>query len=287
MNKIFFRIFTTIFPFLIFSNATPKFEMGKSYVNTANILTTEVNCPEDTLHIGILNDSPEEIRYAIENGANIHRGKNGKPPILYAVLLKKSNAVQELLTLGADANFCYAGLTLVQQAVKLGDINSGIFLIRNGGKFFSVNSNNRSVMDYALDFVEYPPFPYSVEDALLLVEELILHGYNINSSKLENNIWFSVITHPGRTEEAVKLILKYGANPNQIIVDGNVTWTPLLRCCWYNNELTAKILLEAGANINQKANPLPHKGGPYSPLTYSLSFQPQMVEFFMYNGVDL
>ena len=44
---------------------------------------------DEQLHKAILNDSADEITLALQAGASLESGKDGKPPLLYAVLLQK------------------------------------------------------------------------------------------------------------------------------------------------------------------------------------------------------
>lgn len=62
---------------------------------------TKIQCPQDFLFAAIVNDSANEIRRAIQMGANINKEIDGKTPLLWAVLLKKYNAARCLMDLGA------------------------------------------------------------------------------------------------------------------------------------------------------------------------------------------
>lgn len=62
---------------------------------------TKIQCPQDYLFAAIVNDSVNEIRRAIQLGANINQEINGKSPLLLAVQLKKYNAARYLMDLGA------------------------------------------------------------------------------------------------------------------------------------------------------------------------------------------
>lgn len=56
---------------------------------------------QDHLFDAIINDSPEQIRFAIECGAMINRPIDGKMPLLWASLLGKNAAVRYLVLVGA------------------------------------------------------------------------------------------------------------------------------------------------------------------------------------------
>ena len=62
---------------------------------------TQLRSLQDMLFEGILNDSPSEIRRAIQAGANVNLEKEGKRPLLWAVTFHRMNAVRCLLEQGA------------------------------------------------------------------------------------------------------------------------------------------------------------------------------------------
>lgn len=257
----------------------------------AQVLNEISNTPDQKLYLGIIHDSPNEIIDAIAEGANINVWKENKTPLLYAVLLKKSKAVDVLINNGANLNISYQGMYLAQHSVKLGDLKSAVIIIRMGGQFSGdMDAIKRNIMDYAINYVETPPAPYKKGNALELVEELILRGYNIHSSHWRSSVWYSSIRHSGTTEDVLKIFLKYGVNPNQIIDTSDLitksSWTPLLRAVYHFNFDAIKILLAAGADINQNANPYPRGGEPLSPLSYAIrhTAEGKMVEFLIENG---
>jgi len=120
--------------------------------------------------------------------------------------------------------------------------------------------------------VSRQPFLPSQQSSILeIMQQLINRGYNVN------NIWHlgstsSYNTTPGgvspagnpvnfyQSDEALKLFLKSGADPSFIYINGTYSCTPLLRVIQeigrYDEIPSAiKILVDAGANVNQKANP--------------------------------
>lgn len=72
---------------------------------------SKLNLPQNMLHEGIMNNSAEDIKRAVKLGANVNEDKDGNSPILWAILLKRDNAVEALLQCGAqssEAFVCYA-----------------------------------------------------------------------------------------------------------------------------------------------------------------------------------
>lgn len=65
------------------------------------VQVTQLRALQDMLFEGILNDSSEQIRRAIQAGANVNLEREGKRPLLWAVTFHRMNAVRCLLELGA------------------------------------------------------------------------------------------------------------------------------------------------------------------------------------------
>ena len=243
------------------------------------------------LHQAILNNSTEEVRKAVVlAGVDINSGKDGKSPLVSAVLLKRANAVKGLLECGANANVVYLGLPIVHHAIRLGSLRSAILLVKRGGDFSGFSGPaKRNAMSYIINF--FLENPHSIgstfDEVFELIQELINHGYNINSSDCSKNIWYLSVR--SRCDKRVfQIFIKNGANLNQIIIDSSQrTWTPLLRAIEHFNIPMVKFLLSAGADVNQKARPV-YKSGPYTPLSYAISKgQAAMVELLMERGASL
>jgi ankyrin repeat protein len=84
------------------------------------------------LNKAILNNSSKEVREAIKAGANIHQPKIGKAPLLIAVLLKRSDAVETLLEHGATVETTHdLDDNLIQHASQLGDFKSAFLLLKH------------------------------------------------------------------------------------------------------------------------------------------------------------
>ena len=254
----------------------------------------------DWLHSAILKNSIKEVRQALQQGVNINQGKSGKSPLLWAVILKRSTIVRELINHGANINITYLSHPLVHHALKNGDVKSALYLVKKGASFLGyVDEIQRNVMDYA--FVHFKSPPRDEDDkflskAILLefIQELVNHGYPINNSHYSSNIWFAAIKRlGGGSGEVLKIFLKNQADPNQII-DTNSSvrgtfWTPLLRAVEYYDKEAIKILLDAGADINKQAKPM-YNGPFHTPLSYALARvgnNSDMVEFLIQQGATL
>ena len=113
------------------SNATLTLEHGVPVYSKAFIALKKIDPLQYQLNRAILNDSPEEIRDAVNAGANIHQPKIGKAPLLIAVLLKRANAVEALLKCGATVETEHdLDETLARYAAKLGDFKSACILLK-------------------------------------------------------------------------------------------------------------------------------------------------------------
>jgi hypothetical protein len=65
------------------------------------IKVTQLKSLQDMLFEAILNDSPAQIKHAIQAGANVNAEKEGKRPLLWAITFHRTNAVRCLLENGA------------------------------------------------------------------------------------------------------------------------------------------------------------------------------------------
>lgn len=83
-------------------------------------------------HNAIIDNSVINLRKAIALGALINCGKDGRSSLLWAVLLKRTNIVEELLKLGANVNVIYLEKTLVEHAIALNALEIASLLIKAG-----------------------------------------------------------------------------------------------------------------------------------------------------------
>jgi ankyrin repeat protein len=231
----------------------------------ALIELTKLNLPyiQEALYKAILNNSAEEVRQAIFLGADVNHDKEGKTPLLFAILLKCSKAVEALLECGAKKDTSY-----LQHSIRLRDIESIFLLLENINELTAVDINNLARHDHA--------------NTLTCIHKLIKYGYDVN------NLWHDCITayySQKKHEAVINLLLKNGANPNHIIDKGSISTTPLFMAIAHNNASLVNILLGAGANITQKINT---PQGLHTPLSYAICHsRKDVVELLTQRGASL
>ncbi len=262
---------------------------------------------KDILHQAVLDDSDDGVRRAVQAGADVHRDRDGKAPLLWATLLRKSHAVEGLLVSGAKADVSY-----LHHAVRIGDIKSAISLVQHGAPFDGNVDTMRNVMDWAIIHVKTPPrYQNSAgkwewvecDTVLNFVQLLIDKGWDVhnaaqghvrNSSLKKTNVWWETIPN-GWQNSSIKLMelfLKNRVDPNQTITYPNgfvgASWTPLLLAIGPENLIVVKLLLQAGADVNKKAKPYLHQLETHSPLSYAMKVGCQpAIELLLQKGAKL
>jgi len=254
-------------------------------------LSQELVPPQDRLHKAILNNSAEEIKLAINAGADINLEKDGKYPLLLALLLKRYTALESLL--GAGANVCDS---LVEHAVNMGEnksltlllrssvaltnphkllerafekanLDDAVLLMQHGGRFATSQLGTR--LHTSFQWLHRP-------GSLEFVQEVINSGYDVNSiwalqdsNERADNLY--------KSEALLRLLVKNGANPNHTIAYSGQTWTPLFRAIAFQSKTGVETLLNVGADKDQKVNVRPiswlsHvQGGLYTPLAFAVA----------------
>ncbi len=212
---------------------------------------------DNMMYRAIINDNPDQIRYAVNSGANVN--SLGK-----AIPWAKNNAIVALLECGAVPSFDH-----VEQSIKVGDIKSALLLLKNlpkhardSRKFKQNILHSKDIFQYVVS--ELDPFAI-FELQLEFLQLLIDYGYNINGSSYTNpsiysdqspaSAWVNAIESPFYSDKILELLMKNGANPNQCIYDGGTIWHPLFIAIQSNNTRAVKFLLNAGADINLIGGP--------------------------------
>ncbi|MFI0435861.1 MAG: ankyrin repeat domain-containing protein [Parachlamydiaceae bacterium] len=250
---------------------------------------SSIKIAADTLlEKAIFNDSVEEIQQAVLNGANVNY-INGKPPILLAVLLKKSASVEALINLGANLDVSYEGHRLIHYALKLGDFKSALLLIKAEAPFNESLTSHQNGFIYLV--VEGLGNSYTSDLTLEIIRELISQGYPINSKDYRMNLWYAMLGSY-RNMDCLQMLIDNGMDVNQKIllphmgVKKTTFSTPLFRAIDYHNEDAIRILLNSGADIDQKIS-LSDTGVLYSPLSYALISRPNLVPVLLEYGASL
>lgn len=227
--------------------------------------------PEIILLKAIMTGTTDDIKKSVQ--PVLEQGKNNMSPTIWAMLLQKPSALEALLECGAKFDAGVGALL-----AKMGDIKTALVIVRSGVDISAIMDN---YIELALRFIAEHPS----DQALELIQELIKHGYNVDRIL---NFEFSNSFKCVYTDEAVfNLLIKNGINPNQIIVSKRtgLTSTPILRAIEWGSEKAVITLLDAGANINQKAQ---QNGKTYSPLSWAIECgRTSMIPFFLERGATL
>ncbi len=246
-------------------------------------------CPNNMLYRAILNDSAEDVKHAINAGAdpNVAHLSNKEPalsPLGWAVSLAKPQAAQALLEHGAlttnpmrrNHSARASSWSFLEYALLMKDIKTALVLLKhdkslfpdanniNNNKIFRIVVDSCDVFEYVVSKID----PFGIEDLVFeFLQECINRGYNINSTNLcterinleikaNASAWVSAITSSSfNSVEILELLMKNGANPNQLIRSGLILWTPLHLAIRANNLSAVKFLLDAGADLTKKAGP--------------------------------
>ena len=230
-------------------------------------------------------------------------------PLMFAVLVKKAAAIQCLLDCkampnkamieyalnrydielayllskkcGADINAVYSSpwgqCPLLVCALCTDKFELGLALIRDGADCKNIGVTSvigvtgaNNIMDYLIGNFYAGRAGYSVISEIL--QEILKRGYNVN------DIWTSSAVYSN--DEALKLSLKHGANPNHVFElpdRPGLIYTPLVFAIASRSQTSVKVLLDAGANINfninQDVNPFltdPSTAGLKTPLALAI-----------------
>jgi hypothetical protein len=270
-------------------DATKEKPNVKPTITTTNVVVKKALTRDQLqakLYRAILNDSEKEVKEAIKAGAD-HSMSNLKgglgilhpsfrPALVVAVELAKSNAVKALIDCGARFDSTYLSpnqdllhgvLEYIEYAVNLGDMKTALIILQNTHWEDSYSLKNGvgqntkmliNALGKCFDFFEETP-----ELCLQFIQEIINRGYDVNSSygqyneyqgrQMNPNLWCMILV--GRPsfegiERVINLLIKNGANPNQLMLEG----TSLMLAIHHFNVKAVECLLNAGADANQLVN---------------------------------
>lgn len=284
--------------------------------HTAAVITmTKLKSAQEMLHQAIFDNSAEGIKKAVTAGADVNLYRDGKSPLLWAVLLKRTNAVAALLECDADVK-CEDNLVII--SLKLRDVKSALLLVKKGADFLTCDENDTGhpndpkiiPMHYALELLKkneqlnillefiqemlnqgfrtkyLEPFAASMKGYLhkhTFEQERIsraMSGAQGFVDAIERILWEYAIKN---SESSVNLkdFIKRGANPNHGIGSGS----PLKLAIQEDKKIAIKVLLDAGADINTEI--LVHNI-KHTPLSYALSLgKSDIVEILVSYGANL
>ncbi len=199
--------------------------------------------PHTLIHKAILENSPEVIRFLLAQGVDVdYPDKNGMTPLTIALLNRSLCAVQVLIANGANPNpgAKWNEMTLLELAIKMDDPISTKLLIEHGADL-NVRCQDMSAL-YKVMNSKWK------EIAILMINK----GADINSNGIDSPLMEAVhLAHSG-DRSFLELLLKKGANINQIqIHDGKEINTPLLQAVFSGNLSLVKFLVESGADVNK------------------------------------
>lgn len=253
-------------------------------------LSSKKRCSaQDQLYRGIINDLSEEIKQAIDAGANIHQFtnlyyvKNSLTPLDLATMLVRPNSVQVLLDHGAKPNSQVPSASLfnevtvnIQQSLDLltysilhGDFKTGLRLINHGAALNITEKMSHTFIEAAIEY-----FDQDIETISEFITVLINRGLNV----YDPEIWYTLLqSRKDCPEEIIKLFISNGANPN---AKSKSKQTPLLLAVNSNKLRSARALLNAGALVNEPLQCI--NGNPtllsYEIDRYSTFKQPAMLD---------
>lgn len=196
----------------------------------------------------IIKDSASGVISAIKGGADVNLEIEDKTPLWYAVIRKKSNAIEALLDSGASL---HDGQSLLAYAIKICDTKSAVLLMKNGASLCDINY---TVLQSAMGFLQKPTKEVTRLMVLELLTELLNHDFHLTDDNtwILEPLWRTAINE---SEQALKLILGKGANPDVIwrgIGSSPLPTTPLVVAVGKSKIRAVKILLDAGVSTSRQ-----------------------------------
>lgn len=240
----------------------------------------------------ILSDKTEEIKSALQTLFN--KGLDRRAPLLFAVLLKKSKAIETLLEYGVkiDASILWAVVkNVIDPAIA----------------YIVVKNTEDEILSPYIDAFMKIAVKYSIQSsssatekyfALELIQEIINRGYDVNKvwSLIELPYSFRNELNIDAMITLFELLVKNGADPDYVFeqeINPGDSWTPLMAATLYGNERIIEALLNLGADINKSANPYSNHPdasmqGFHTPFYYAMELCPDNItDFLKHNGGNI
>ena len=170
----------------------------------------------------------------------------------------------------------YRRLSLIDWALKLGDLKTVLTLVEYGADF-NVPKNNQSIFNAVLNYIDQ-----ELTTGLAVLQALINKGYNINDRDTGINGLACAITRRFDGEviqsinDVLNFLLKNGADVNQDIFNGEMRTTPLMYAIGFNNVAAIKFLINAGADKNKTGIMNGRRPIPESPLAFAMRVQNEL-----------
>ncbi len=273
-------------------NLTDQFKAG---ILQQKITLREID-PHTLIHKAILENAPEVVRFLLKHGVNVdYPDENGMAPLTIAILNRSNNAVEVLLTNGANVNplVKWNGMTLLELAIFMKDRVSTKLLLRNGADVNAQTKNGKSILSMAL-YMAGPHGGGSLQmnernEWANIAKSMIDSGADMNLCKGENAPLFDAIFAVvfGADISLLEFMINKGANPNMIqkYSDGSgECQTPLLYATNMGNLDLVRFLVKSGADVNKS---IKYYAGVEACTPFKLALSrghAEIVQYLLQNG---
>jgi hypothetical protein len=254
-------------------------EIGISTRGQADVIITNIDAQE-ALFKAIRKDSVQGVRDAVRDGADVNQKIQDKTPLMWAVLLYRLQVTPELLQLGAVVDtecVCVAikmrrsvAPVLVKHWNNEAYAQDTTRLLSEIWNFIEGTDRNPTVAlecvrelikkgvpllfyvgkGFVSETIKNVVYASNKEWILELIKEVAVQGADIRG------LWYAALclgsVDADYGEEAAKFLLALGVDFNK------VSWgsTPLYQAaCEFQNKRIVQLLLAAGVDINEPADP--------------------------------
>jgi hypothetical protein len=287
---------------------TLNVEIGVPKHCQADVTITKIDAQE-ALFRAIRKDLAKDVRDAVRAGADVNQKIQNKAPLMWAVSLNRIQVTPELLQLGAvvDTECVCAAMkmhsvivpALVKHWKMYAHAKRDSKWLREVENFVRNAPNSTVAFECVREFIkkgfviDHRAWDEVVskfmragnqECVFELIKEAAAHYTDVNELwyvALRLGLWRCYDGEEARSyagEEAVKILLARGANPNH---EGR--YTPLyLAACYHPNQKIVQLLLAAGADVNK---PCQNK----SILSYAIEIGPdrKIVQLLLAAGANV
>jgi ankyrin repeat protein len=208
------------------------------------------------LRAAAFNGDVSEVRRLVAQGAD----PNERCPIVATIRRDNVDALLALVELGAKVDCkggpdATPGYTALNMALAFPRVRSARALVAHGADVNAVPSGSLSPLESAVWNFRLIKADQRA-DWLLLIEELIQQGANVNYDSGTATVLGTALLDCRTAESVVPLLLKYGADPNQPTGESPGRTTPLQMALGGCSDNVVRNLLEKGAkpSINGDAS---------------------------------